>query len=429
MKNIKFKRKFGRKKCKIGIILCLILSVLVSSAFGGYTVFRADNSKIIANNKLQTSSWTSNGTIICNAEEEQKSPDSISDGEGGAIITWVDFRKGSTNIDIYVQKIDSSGVLQWETNGTIICNATGNQQSPEIVSCRDGGAIITWYDERDGSDSDDIYAQRIDSNGMLQWKENGIVVSNATGLQMAPKIINDGEGGVVITWRDLRAGNQDIYAQKVDTSGAILWEANGTLICNAQDYQNGPTLISDGAGGAIITWNDNRAGNSNIYAQRINSAGITQWEANGTVICNAIGKQEDTIIISDQEGGAVITWEDNRIGNFDIYSQKIDSSGAILWEANGTVICNAIDQQVNPRIIDTGEANALILWKDKRKDQGDIYAKMISYDASTIYPNGNGDIPGFNPIFIGVISVISSTIIAIKIYKRKKKGHTSNSTS
>ena len=53
-------------------------------------------------------------------------------------------------------------------------------------------------------------------------------------------------------------------------------------ISTAAWYQESPQSVSDGAGGAIITWQDSRSGQfKDIYAQRINSAGVWQWTAQG----------------------------------------------------------------------------------------------------------------------------------------------------
>jgi hypothetical protein len=49
---------------------------------------------------------------------------------------------------------------------TPICTVSGNQMNPTITSDGSGGAIITWQDYRSGSYSD-IYAQRIYKNGTL----------------------------------------------------------------------------------------------------------------------------------------------------------------------------------------------------------------------------------------------------------------------
>src|SRR4030066_318122 len=69
--------------------------------------------------------WTPNGTLICNATNTQTNVQVVSDGAGGAIIVWEDFRTGgTTNYDIYAQRIDAAGNALWTPNGTIICNAT-----------------------------------------------------------------------------------------------------------------------------------------------------------------------------------------------------------------------------------------------------------------------------------------------------------------
>ena len=72
------------------------------------------------------------------------------------------------------------------------------------------------------------------------------------------------------------------------------WSSNpavNTAICIATGDQSSPTIVADGAGGSIITWYDLRSGSSDIYAQRINAAGVVQWTANGVAICTATGEQ------------------------------------------------------------------------------------------------------------------------------------------
>ena len=70
------------------------------------------------------------------------------------------------------------------------------------------------------------------------------------------------------------AGNTDIFVQRIDSTGLPKWTANGVAICTEASDQSVPALAEDGNGGAIIVWKDARNGNSDIYAQRINSLGI-----------------------------------------------------------------------------------------------------------------------------------------------------------
>jgi len=109
--------------------------------------------------------WLDDGNPVCVAADHQEYPIIMADGVGGAIVAWQDFRSGSS-WDIYVQRIDSSGVVHWAGDGVALCTATGPQYCPEIASDGAGGTIATWYDLRGGSRYD-IYAQRIDSEGHL----------------------------------------------------------------------------------------------------------------------------------------------------------------------------------------------------------------------------------------------------------------------
>src|SRR3972149_946910 len=106
-----------------------------------------------------------------------------------------------------------------------ISTETNNQYIPPIISDGSGGAIITWDDFRNGSDYD-IYAQRINSSGEVQWTSNGVPISMAANEQSYPKITSDGSGGAIITWQDFRNGsNPNIYAQKVSSAGLVQWTA------------------------------------------------------------------------------------------------------------------------------------------------------------------------------------------------------------
>ncbi len=78
---------------------------------------------------------------------------------------------------------------------------------------------------------------------------------------------------------------------------AAAWPGNPNVnvpICTADASPHWPTIVSDGSGGAIITWGDQRSGSYDIYAQRVDADGNVQWTTNnGVPICTASGKQRD----------------------------------------------------------------------------------------------------------------------------------------
>ncbi len=322
--------------------------------------------------------WTANGVALCTATNHQYTPTIVSDGAGGAIVTWQDTRSG-TNNDIYAQRVNALGAPQWTANGVALCAAASDQYYPTIVSDGAGGAIVTWHDYRSGP-SADIYAQRVNASGAPQWAANGVALCTAVNDQLYPAIVSDGAGGAIVTWYEYRSGTPDIYAQRVNAAGAPQWTANGVAVCTAAHNQDTPTIASDGAGGAIVTWQDTRSGtDSDIYAQRVNAVGAPQWTANGVALCTAASEQYVPTIVSDGAGGAIVTWQDLRSGNYDVYVQRVNALGVSQWTADGVALSTAVNDQVTPTIASDGAGGATVTWFDNRSNTDyDIYAQRVN---------------------------------------------------
>jgi hypothetical protein len=113
------------------------------------------------------SNWPVNGTPLCTAPGVQINPSIVADGNGGAIIAWYDQRSVGTSYDIYAQHVNAFGdiVVGWPVNGVPLCTALGNQVYPEVVTDGAGGAIADWDDYR-GPDVD-IFAQRVSWDGAV----------------------------------------------------------------------------------------------------------------------------------------------------------------------------------------------------------------------------------------------------------------------
>jgi hypothetical protein len=360
--------------------------------------------------------WTMDGVPISTGTGDRRAPAIVSDGAGGAIITWTDSRSGYGLADIYAQRINSSGVVKWTADGLAICTVAGDQSSQSIASDGSGGAIITWVDQRTGGGSGyKIYAQRIDSGGTIHsgWTTDGVAVrSNLSGSTQLPTIVGDGLGGAIITWADYRdLSNYHIYAQRINASGDSLWKANGVAICTYPNNQGRPVIVSDELAGAIIAWGDARTTSGDIYAQRINASGTVRWTVNGVALCSQPSSgQSLAFIAADGAGGALATWVDDRNGNQDIYAQRIDSSGLIHsgWTADGVVVCAATDNQYQPKIVGDGSGGAIITWHDNRAGTSvfDIYAQKIN-GSGIVQWTTDGAAVSTNPYWQGYPSITS----------------------
>jgi len=335
--------------------------------------------------------WSTDSSVntpVCTAKWSQGALGlaMVSDGAGGAIIAWADSRSGDRG-DVYTQRLDLNGDLLWTADGAAICVEAGGQIGVSMAGDGSGGAIIAWMDYRGGPD---IYAQRTDSTGSMQWISGGVTVSEFPSYRVEKVIISDGSGGAILAWCDSRdEGGWKVYAQRIDSAGVPRWPVNGMPVCPIGRDQYEVGMVSDGAGGAVITWRDYAGGSNDIYAQRLDSAGVGQWGENGVPVCSANASQTSPAIASLASGGVIVAWLDSRNGRDDIYAQKLELTGSIQWAQNGVAVCTAAVDPENLVISRDASGGATIAWQESRSGSHDIYAQSVDNAGVVRWP-GDG---------------------------------------
>jgi len=352
-------------------------------------------------NSLGASMWDPMGVVVSSAAGNQEAPQILADGTGGAIVVWEDARTG-LGYNIYAQRVNAKGERLWNEKGVAVVASANDQIEARIVSDGAEGAIVVWQDFRTGAPHP--YAQRVGADGKTLWTENGIAISTAANGQTDAEIVSDAAGGVIVVWQDFRTGkHNDIYAQRVGGDGKAQWGENGVALSTAASDQIHPAIAEDGAGGAIVAWENLSGGVSHLYARRIGGDGKPLWAENGVAV-SAPGQmqmadmgvlpghpmkasmmmdgpkgQTAPEVISDGLGGAVIAWQDARSGGNDVYAQRVNGMGKMQWTANGIAVAHAPGVQGRPTIIADGTGGVVIAWDDDRNgDPGDVYAQRVN---------------------------------------------------
>ncbi|MCK4511090.1 hypothetical protein KAW64_05085, partial [bacterium] len=242
-----------------------------------------------------------------------------------------------------------------------VCEASGDQQSVQIVEDGVGGHIVSWEDSQTGDLN--IYAQLVDAWGDVVWTSGGIVVTAANDQHIA-KMVGDGIGGAIVVWQDYRNGTDyQIYAQRLDSSGAPMW-GGGVAVCAEIGDQDGAVLVGDGSGGAIIAWADHRgAYGGAIYAQRVDASGTLLWPGGIAVAPDTVGARGSIAIAADGSGGAVLAWADDRAGDGGIYAARVDASGNEVWTSGGSIVVGAGTSWDSPAILGDGAGGATIVFE------------------------------------------------------------------
>ncbi len=356
----------------------------VPDGAGGVMVFwphGSTTSVVIQGQRLDADGnplWGLSGVAVTTASSMKQSLGAVSDGAGGAVLCWsqASSNHGITGpYTVRAIRVDAAGgdvfPMVYLGGGSGV-----DETNPVIAPDGAGGAVVVWQDPRTGADL--VYAQRLSAAGSALWTAGGKSVA-AGYAQLHPDVVSDGAGGVAVAWLDYRGfiAFYAIDAQRLDGSGNPLWTGSGVLLCNVSGTRALPAIASDGAGGAIVGWEDGRNGNSDIYARRITSAGTVTWTSNGVPVCTAAGTQQTTRIVADGAGGAILVWQDDRTGlGTDIYAQHLDAAGSRSLAADGAPVSAAPGAQQFPGMGWDGTA-AVITWTDYRSSNNDVYAQRL----------------------------------------------------
>ena len=265
---------------------------------------------------------------------------------------------------------------------------TSDQSNPQMISDGAGGSIIVWEDQRNGSTNYDIYAQRRDANGSLVsgWGADGTVVCGATANQYAPVIVTDGAGGAIIAWQDSRGASTAIYAQRIDASGNVKWAADGIAVSGASNGINDPWIASDGSGGVLLCWSDYAL--HTVSAQRLDSGGNALWTAGGVTISNT-GTPSEGRIKSDGAGGAVVTWKIYSGGYIYLMQHLGPASGAATWSVNTTVVTSS-NQVYGSNLLGDGSGGGVLAWSvyTPLTTGWDVYAQKVDSAGDVKWASG-----------------------------------------
>jgi hypothetical protein len=310
-------------------------------------------------------------------------PQLVLDGSGGVLVIWRDW-------GVRAMRLDAGGYAVWSSEVEIVSNDDYPTYAPACTGDGSGGAIVTW-DGPDHFTGDrelfDIRAQRVSGSGQFLWGSVPILVCGAPYYQSGAQVVADGQGGAIFSWRHEGATAEvDIFAQRVDATGHLLWASGSQPVCQATGVQEGVALHGDGAGGAIAVWKDDRASTGAIYCQRLDALGQTMWTADGVMVGGVSSPDIDFRSTADLAGGAIVAWVGDSSSSGPRTAQRIDGNGTLLWSPGGVVIVDQDQTSITPHVAADGSGGAFFAWADRRRvDCLDTYAQHVDGAGSPLW--------------------------------------------
>lgn len=253
-----------------------------------------------------------------------------------------------------------ASAANWTATGVGFNTTAGNASNLRMVSDGRGGFVAAWIDAR--NTPVEVYCQRVDSTGTPQWTANGLLVSTGfTGIS-ALSADSDGANGIVLAWvADRPNGQKNIFVQRIDAGGAARWTANGlrvdTTTVNAN--QSAPAVCADGFGGAVVAWVDARGANPQVFLQRITSDSTRAWTPGGVaVVSPTTGAQTSPRVLGDGNGGAFLSWE-QPAATPTVGFQHFDGAGTAGYTP---AFVPGTSRAENPLMARTGASSLLVGW-------------------------------------------------------------------
>ncbi len=338
--------------------------------------------------------WSNDPSVntVLDKPGDQRAPVIAADGHSGAIVAW-DEADG-----VFANHIDRLGLRQWGQDGIRITPPGRTALVTNIISDGQGGAVVVWEDltkARDvGSEvsriiENEMYVQRIDSNGNLRWPDEGVGVRTKIDSTTigAFNIVSSDFNDFALFWTDDRkhpfpeTGPFDFYAQKVSADGIPQWQNNGNLI-SVQGSMHNPRyrIAADGAGGFLLAHFDNDPmAQQATVVERISAEGELLWQPGGVPVHTG-GAFE---LVTDGHGGAIVAGVyvvRPQVGQVRI--QRVDDSGQLLWGDTAKVIMDETDLDTSSRIVHDGQAGVYIYWDAKDESAAERKGFLQHFDGS-----------------------------------------------
>jgi len=148
-------------------------------------------------------------------------------------------------------------------------------------------------------------------------------------------------------------------------------------------------LAATSDGGVYVAWLSD-GNNYQVYLQRLNSSGEPQWDDNGMVVSNNDNATWIAVyhlnLAVDSEDNAIITTVDQRAGDtWEVYAYKIAPDGSMLWGVDGVALTASSESNMSPRLTVLPDNSVVVTWTH---DNNSVLLQRISSTGALLWDTG-----------------------------------------
>lgn len=307
--------------------------------------------------------------------------------DGGCYVAWFDAGTGS--FVLRLQRLDASGAKQWGDDGILVSDHPQDGHAIfgfDMIADSSGQCVLALSDLRDGNDLD-VHAYRVAPDGSFTWGRDGVTLSSNDDFEPAPVVTEAASGDFVFVWaRSPAVGDGALLMQRLSPAGAPLLAAGGVAIAGAPGEKPGfPRLVPGAADGVIVAWVRDLGGVDALRHIRVaacTDTGSLSWGPVTVYDAAPIPVSHAPSMVPDGAGGAVLCWHDEVDGVHRVFAQRVDAAGDELFAHNGVrVSTDDATHHRDPTLAWLGATQEIVVFWNQRntaQTQWGINAQKLS---------------------------------------------------
>jgi hypothetical protein len=282
---------------------------------------------------------TGSEIVVSASGLDEGQPAAAMDSHGNFVVTWMQtLTSGDTNV--VAERFNSAGVQQ----GPIVQVGVGTfkEHDPSVAMDAVGNFTVA-YTRNTNNNNPDIFAKQYNSTGQLL---NVISVATSPTAEDNCSIAMAPDGRFDVAWETTFSVNDhDIYLKQYSPTGTLL---TTQTINNDTANETLPSVSMDNSGNAVVAYQRTNAGNADIFARRVSSTGILG--TNIPIAATSFAEQNPSVALK-RTGGEYVVVFDSTVASTHVNVAEVSSTDKVkIFDAgqrfNAAVSINGFDNYI-----------------------------------------------------------------------------------
>jgi hypothetical protein len=293
---------------------------------------------------------------------------SVSDGY---LVVWQEVTSQNTGFEICGRRL--SGALEPLGSQIVVSRDTAahNEGHPRIAyNPVSGEYLAVWHAFTGGGWR--IWGQRLSAAGALLG--GNFTISDGLGTAQSPRVaVNRQRNQYVVIWQDARSTRLDVYAQLLGAGGGLI--GPNYAITEATGNKNRCDIAySQSHDEYLVAWGDTRTGGNDVWAQRLDGTGALLGNP-FPVAAGAVGESSPVVGYDHLSHEFLVAyWVFNQSTDYDVWARRVPCVG--LPSVPAFPLSGALEVQNRCELAHNDSTTEfMVVWQDFRNGSYDIFGQ------------------------------------------------------